>query len=103
MGEPFEHVIVDGVGPLPKTRAGNQYLLTIMCVASCFPEAIPLRKIMVAVITRALVKFFSVFGLPRIVQTDRGTNFLSTFCLSVKDFENFSESQVCTIQKVNGH
>nr|XP_055054187.1 uncharacterized protein LOC129439536 [Misgurnus anguillicaudatus] len=77
VGEPFEHIIIDCVGPLPKTRAGNQYLLTIMCAATRFPEAIPLRKITAPVIIRALVKFFSTFGLPRIVQSDQGTNFLS--------------------------
>ena len=42
-GEPFSEVIIDCVGPLPKTRAGNQYLLTIMCKATRFPEAVPLR------------------------------------------------------------
>ena len=26
-GEPFSRVLVDCVGPLPKTRVGNQYLL----------------------------------------------------------------------------
>ncbi len=36
-----------------------------------------MRKITAPVIIRALVKFFSTFGLPRMVQTDRGTNFLS--------------------------
>lgn len=30
MGEPFERVIVDCVGPLPKTKTGNQFLLTVM-------------------------------------------------------------------------
>lgn len=44
VGEPFEHVLVDCVGPLPKTKAGNQFLLTIMCVATWFLEAVPLRK-----------------------------------------------------------
>ena len=39
VGEPFEHVIVDCVGPLPKAKSGNQFLLTIMCVATRFPEA----------------------------------------------------------------
>uniref|UniRef100_A0A8C2DF58 Integrase catalytic domain-containing protein n=1 Tax=Cyprinus carpio TaxID=7962 RepID=A0A8C2DF58_CYPCA len=48
-----------------------------MCVATRFPEAIPLRKITAPVIIKALVKFFSTFGLPKIVQTDQGTNFLS--------------------------
>ena len=43
MGEPFEHVIIDCVGPLPRTKTGNQYMLTVMCVSTRFPEAIPLR------------------------------------------------------------
>ncbi len=77
IGEPFEHVIVDCVGPLPKTKLGNQFLLTIMCVATMFAEAIPLRKITAPVIIKALVKFFSTFGLPKVVQSDQGSNFLS--------------------------
>ena len=33
-GEPFSRVIIDCVGPLPKTKSGNSYLLTIMCAAT---------------------------------------------------------------------
>ncbi len=44
MGEAFEEVLVDCVGPLPKTKADNQYLCTIMCRATRFPEAVPLRN-----------------------------------------------------------
>lgn len=77
VGEPFEKVIVDCVGPLPRTKTGYQYLLTIMCVATRFPEAVPLRKITAATVTKALIKFFTTFGLPKIVQTDQGSNFLS--------------------------
>ena len=29
MDEPFSRVIVNCVGPLPRTRSGNQYLLTV--------------------------------------------------------------------------
>ena len=75
--EPFERVIVDCVGPLPRTKAGNQFLLTVMCVTTRFPEAIPLRRITAPAITKALTKFFTTFGLPKTVQTDQGTNFLS--------------------------
>ena len=28
--EPFEQVLVDCVGPLPRTKAGNKFLLTVM-------------------------------------------------------------------------
>jgi len=62
--EPFSRVMIDCVGPLAKTKAGNQYLLTIMCTSTCFPEAIPLRNIKAKPIVKALIKFFTLFGLP---------------------------------------
>jgi len=77
MGEPFERVLVDCVGPLPRTKTGNKYLLTMMCSATRYPEAIPLRSITTKVILRALTKLFSTFGLPKVVQTDQGSNFRS--------------------------
>lgn len=77
MGEAFEQVLVDCVGPLPKTKCGNQFLCTIMCRVTRFPEAVPLRKITAPVIVKTLLKFFSTFGLPKVIQTDQGTNFLS--------------------------
>ena len=75
--EPFEHVILDCIGQLPRTKSGNQWLLTIMCSLTRFPEAIPLRRITAPIIIKALLGFFSLFGLPKTVQTDRGTNFMS--------------------------
>ena len=48
-----------------------------MCAATRFPEAVPLRTISARVVLRELLKFFSLFGLPKIVQTDRGSNFIS--------------------------
>ena len=77
IGEPFERVQIDCVGPLPRTKTGNKFLLTIMCTATRFPEAIPLRSITAQAIVKALVKFFSIFGLPKIVQSDQGSNFMS--------------------------
>ena len=77
IGEPFGRVIIDCVGPLPKSKTGNKYLLTIMCVSTRFPEAVPLRKITAPVIVNALTKFFTVFGMPKEIQTDLGSNFTS--------------------------
>lgn len=74
--EPFEHVIIDCVGPLLKTKSGNQYILTIMCAANRFPEAVPLHSLKACAIVKAL-KFFSTFGLPRCIQSDQGSNFMS--------------------------
>jgi len=75
--EPFSRVIVDCVGPLPKTKSGNQYLLTIMCASTRFPEAIPLRNIKAPTIVKALIKFFTLVGLPKSIQSDQGSNFMS--------------------------
>ncbi|PIK41670.1 hypothetical protein BSL78_21475 [Apostichopus japonicus] len=75
--EPFSRVIIDCVGPLPKTKSGNQYVLTIMCTSTRFPEAIPLRNIKATTVVKALTKFFTLVGLPKSIQSDQGSNFTS--------------------------
>ena len=78
MDEPFSRVIVDCVGPLSRTRRGNQYLLMVMGTATRFPEAIPLRNIKAPNIVKGLIKFFTgLEGLPKSIQSDQGSNFLS--------------------------
>ena len=75
--EPFSRVIVDCVGPLPRTKSGNQYLLTIKCASTRFPEAIPLRNIKASTIVKALTKFFTLVALPKPIQSDQGSHFMS--------------------------
>ena len=82
-GEPFSHVLIDCVGPLPKTKLGNQYLLTIMCKTTRFPEAVPLRNIEVPKIVESLIKFFTFVGLPVSIQPDQGSNFMSNIMQQV--------------------
>lgn len=77
LGEPFERILIDCVGPLPKTKSGNSYLLTLMCASTRFPEAIPLRSIKARTIVKAVVKFCTTFGMPKHIQSDQGTNFMS--------------------------
>ena len=92
--EPFSRVMIDCVGPLPKPKNGNQYLLTIMCVSTRFPEAIPLRNIKAKTIVHALTKFFTLVGLPKSIQSDQGSNFMSGLFqqvmheLSIKQFRS---------------
>ena len=75
--EPFSRILIDCVGPLPRTKSGNEYLLTIMCTSTRFPEAIPLRNIKTKSIVKDLIKFFTFVGLPKSVQSDQGSNFMS--------------------------
>ena len=43
--EPFTKIMVDCVGPLPRTKSGCQFLLTVTDVPAGFPEPVPLDQI----------------------------------------------------------
>lgn len=73
----FEHLIIDCVGPLPRSRSGAVYLLTVMCQSTRFPVAYPLRTITARSVVRALSQFISIFGIPKVIQSDQGSNFTS--------------------------
>ena len=77
MKEPFERIAMDIVGPLPRSRKGNRYILVICDYATRFPEAIPLRSIDAEKVAEELVAFFSKFGIPREILSDQGANFMS--------------------------
>ncbi|XP_069183685.1 uncharacterized protein [Procambarus clarkii] len=77
IGEPFEHLILDIVGPLPPSTSGMQYLLTILDRVSRYPEAIPFKTITATVLVKHLLWFVSRYGLLKTIQTDQGSNFMS--------------------------
>ena len=70
-GEPFCHVQIDCVGLPSNTKSGNQYLLTITCKFTRFPEGIPLWNIKAEKIADSLIKFFTFVELPGYVYTIR--------------------------------
>lgn len=41
--EPWQRIAIDIVGPLPRTKNGFRYVLTVMDFASRYLEAVPLR------------------------------------------------------------
>ena len=43
--EPFERIAMDIVGPLPRSKRGNRYILVVCDYATRYPEAIPLHFI----------------------------------------------------------
>ncbi len=73
--EPFRVVAVDIVGPLPKGKGGAQYLLTYACMATRWPEAIPLRNVTANEVSEAFCQIVCKTGLPDTVLTDRGAVF----------------------------
>ena len=69
VSDPFEKIVVDCVGPLPRTKRGNQYLLTVMCSAIRYPEAFPLKDIKAKHIVKHLLQLFTRVGIPKVLQT----------------------------------
>ncbi|XP_071057618.1 uncharacterized protein [Onthophagus taurus] len=75
--EPYKKVNVDIVGPLTKTEKGNRYILTLMCCATKFPDAIPLQVADSESVVKGLLSIFSRVGFPSEIQTDLGRVFVS--------------------------
>ena len=76
--EPFRRVAIDIVGPLsPLSEEKHRYILTIVDVATRFPEAIPLRSIDSVSVAEALFTVFSRLGFPVEVLSDNGSQFTS--------------------------
>ena len=75
----FEKIFLDIVGPLPRDHDGNIYILTIQCELSKFIEAYPLKNKETITVAKALVDNFILrFGVPKIIATDRGSEFMSS-------------------------
>ena len=72
---PFENVSIDIVGPFPRSR-GYRYLLTYICLASRYPEAIPLKHATAKECAEALMEIFSRNGVPMTMLSDQGTQFM---------------------------
>ncbi|XP_076844741.1 uncharacterized protein LOC143489530 [Brachyhypopomus gauderio] len=75
--EPFARIAMDVVGPLPRSRGGNRYILVVCDYATRYPECFALRKVKTRQIVNALIQLISRVGIPREVLTDQGTNFTS--------------------------
>ena len=91
VGKPFEEVVIDMVGPLPKSKRGNEYILTMIDRMSRYPEAIPVRNMKAKTVVDHLIQYFSRFGLPKKVKSDNGSNFTSKYF------------KACTFQRLMNH
>ena len=81
---PFQMLAIDFLGPLPRTRSGNLYILV---VTDCFTKFVFLKALSKAA-TKAVCKFleeeiFLIFGVPQSIVCDNGSQFIS------KEFTNF--------------
>lgn len=76
----LETLGMDIVGPLRKSEEGNEYVLTIICILTKFAVAVPLKDFTSKTVADAFVRnFICYFGAPRVILTDQGKNFISSF------------------------
>lgn len=68
---------MDIVGPLPRSRSGNRFVLVVCDYATRYPEAVALRSIDAERIAEELVNIFARVGIPKEILTDQGSNFQS--------------------------
>lgn len=74
----FEHVHIDIIGPMTNSYDGNTYIFTATDAFSKWAVAVPAQSIR----TSSLIKFLedhilSIHGIPKVIITDRGTQFTS--------------------------
>ena len=82
--EPFRMICVDIVGPIePRSSGGHRYILTIVDMATRFPEAIPLKGISTEEVADRLFEFYCRMGFPQRIHTDRGSQFTSELMAEV--------------------
>lgn len=76
--KPWEMISIDLVGPLPRSKNGNTFLLVVLDIYSKFVHLHPIRK----ATSNAVVKFieenvFMIFGVPNVAIQDNGSQFIS--------------------------
>ena len=77
---PFEKLMVDFVGPIPKSSKGNQWILTVKDAFSKWVEAFPMRKATTDKAVEEITKnVMCRFGVPERIHSDCGAQFTSNF------------------------
>jgi hypothetical protein len=77
-GYPFQKISIDFLGPLPRLKKGNEYMLTVSDCFTRWLEAFPCRRANAQVVVDKLItEIFPRFGVCDQIHSDRGTQFLS--------------------------
>jgi len=75
-----EKCCMDIVGPLAVTTQGHKYILTFQDELCKYTIAVPVSQQDAETIARVFVEEIVLkFGIPQVILTDKGSNFLSEF------------------------
>ena len=94
VGAPMERIAIDIMGPLPETEKRNRYILVIADYFTKWTEAVPIPDQEAATVASALIdRFISVFGVPKEIHSDQGTNFESVLFHEICDLLNMEKTR----------
>lgn len=75
----FDMVLVDTIGPLPKSNNGNTYAVTLICDLTKYLVTIPLPDKRAVVIAKAMVdNFILTYGPMKQLLSDRGSEYVNS-------------------------
>ena len=78
--KPLEYVAMDILGPLPKTKHGRRFVLVITDRFTKLAKAVSLRTITSLSVAKAFCDCWIFnYGIPKVLLTDNGTQFTSSF------------------------
>jgi len=120
---PFQCISVDLVGPLPRSRQQNEYLLVVVCCFTKYCLLFPLRRATSKVIADRLEnRVFLVHGIPQTIISDNGPQFIGhevkdlfnrynvpqvhytpTYCPQVNTVERYNRTVVTSIATLVGN
>ena len=84
VNEPWHTVSIDIVGPLPKTRADDKFILVVVDYFTKWIELFPLANTQAQLIAQLfLYKVIRRFGFPVRIISDNGVQFLSKLFTSL--------------------
>lgn len=88
VSRPWQVISADLVGPFPKSKSGNMFVLAVSDYFSKFSLFFPLRRATSFAVTRKLVdEVFLLYGAPSLLLTDNGKQFVSReFKSACKEF-----------------
>lgn len=80
----FDKISMDIMGPLPTSRSGNSYILTIQDLLTKHSVAIPLKRATALDVAEGFVnEYICVYGAPKALLTDQGTHFINSLMKAV--------------------
>ena len=75
--DPWDHIAVDSIVKLPKSTNGYRYVIVVVDLATRFVICKPQKTMSMEETARSLYEVFTLFGPPKILQSDNGTEYVN--------------------------